>query len=425
MVSFQYQFNPKAGKRAKELIENSFKKMKTEKNSHKIGYYLLPQTSKQLLQEIEEFKTTNPYIKKALIKDIVIVGIGGSSLGTKAIYQILKHQQNSKIKLHFLENGDPIEITSTLKKLKKEKTLFVVISKSGTTIETISIFKYILKRFKISLEQKADINRLLAITDNDSALSQFANKYTIKQFHIPKNVGGRFSVLSAVGIVPLGLAGFKIEKLLAGAKKFKNSFFKKQEQHILEKAYFYYKNSKHYPINVVFSYSSLFSYFNQWYVQLWGESLGKIDKLNHKVGLTPIGLVGSIDQHSFLQLIIQGPSNKTVSFIKIKEFHKRTKIPKLKLDYLEKTDFINGYRFNKLLNEQCNATCESLIDENIPVDNITLDCISEENLGILICYYELLTSALGNMFDINTYNQPGVEFGKKKLLNKFQGENKL
>jgi len=425
MVSFQYQFNPKAGKRAKELIENSFKKMKTEKNSHKIGYYLLPQTSKQLLKEIEEFKTTNPYIKKALIKDIVIVGIGGSSLGTKAIYQILKHQQNSKIKLHFLENGDPIEITSTLKKLKKEKTLFVVISKSGTTIETISIFKYILKRFKISLEQKADINRLLAITDNDSALSQFANKYTIKQFHIPKNVGGRFSVLSAVGIVPLGLAGFKIEKLLAGAKKFKNSFFKKQEQHILEKAYFYYKNSKHYPINVVFSYSSLFSYFNQWYVQLWGESLGKIDKLNHKVGLTPIGLVGSIDQHSFLQLIIQGPSNKTVSFIKIKEFHKRTKIPKLKLDYLEKTDFINGYRFNKLLNEQCNATCESLIDENIPVDNITLDCISEENLGILICYYELLTSALGNMFDINTYNQPGVEFGKKKLLNKFQGENKL
>jgi len=425
MVSFQYQFNPKAGKRAKELIENSFKKMKTEKNSHKIGYYLLPQTSKQLLQEIEEFKTTNPYIKKASIKDIVIVGIGGSSLGTKAIYQILKHQQNSKIKLHFLENGDPIEITSTLKKLKKEKTLFVVISKSGTTIETISIFKYILKRFKISLEQKADINRLLAITDNDSALSQFANKYTIKQFHIPKNVGGRFSVLSAVGIVPLGLAGFKIEKLLAGAKKFKNSFFKKQEQHILEKAYFYYKNSKHYPINVVFSYSSLFSYFNQWYVQLWGESLGKIDKLNHKVGLTPIGLVGSIDQHSFLQLIIQGPSNKTVSFIKIKEFHKRTKIPKLKLDYLEKTDFINGYRFNKLLNEQCNATCESLIDENIPVDNITLDCISEENLGILICYYELLTSALGNMFDINTYNQPGVEFGKKKLLNKFQGENKL
>jgi glucose-6-phosphate isomerase len=322
--------------------------------------------------------------------------------------------------LHFLENCDPIEIATTLKKIKKEKTLFVVISKSGTTIETISLFKYILSKYKIHLEDSKESNRFIVITDKGSALNSFATKYSIQQFFIPSNVGGRFSVLSAVGVVPLSLVGFDVKALLDGAKEFKNSFFKKEQSHLLSKAYSYYKNATKYPMNVIFSYSSLFYYFNQWYVQLWGESLGKKNEVNQKVGLTPIGLVGSVDQHSFLQLIIQGPANKTVTFIGIEDFGKKINVPKMKLDYLQKCDFINGNSFTKLLNEQCNATKESLEEEGVMVDKIVLQKISEKNIGTLICYFELLTSAMGKLLHINTYDQPGVEFGKIKLVKKFE-----
>jgi glucose-6-phosphate isomerase len=417
MLFFQDHFELQVDDKVQNKIKKVFKQMQQEKDSNKVGYYKLAKKAKKTLEELDAFKKSNELLAQNKIKNIVVMGIGGSSLGTKAIYELLKLKQKTKIKLHFLENVDPLEVTNKTKHLKKENTLFIVISKSGTTIETISILKYVLKRFKIDL--KEDRQRLIAITDKGSSLSKFAKKYKVQQFNIPLNVGGRFSVLSAVGLVPLSLVGFDVKQLIEGSKKFIDSFFDHQETHLLKKAYFYYKYSKQYPINALFSYSTYLSYFNSWYVQLWGESLGKIDNHNHKVGLTPVGLVGSIDQHSFLQLIMQGPENKTVTFIKIDNFEKTIKIPKKSYEFLEKTDFINGHSFNELINEEANATMQSIIEQDIPVDCIILNKLAEENIGALISYYELLTSATGKFFHINTYNQPGVEFGKKKLVEKF------
>jgi glucose-6-phosphate isomerase len=309
-----------------------------------------------------------------------------------------------------------------LKNIKKTSTIFIVISKSGTTIETTSIFKYIISRYKIKLNSK-DTKRLITITDKNSPLWQFSSKYDIPSFSIPKNVGGRFSVLSAVGLVPLAILGYDIKSIEKGAAAFEKSFFLKKEMHLLEKAYFYYKQGKNKPINVLFSYSSCFNYFNQWYVQLWGESLGKFNKTHQKVGLTPIGLVGSIDQHSFLQLVMQGPEDKTLTFIKIEDFGNKKKIPDIKLDNLTGINYINGHSFNELINAQCMATMESTCEAGIPADLITVNSLNEENLGALIYYYELLTSCVGVMFNINTYDQPGVEFGKKKLVKKFVKES--
>jgi len=417
MIHFKQNFKQQLTADDTKKIDEVFLNLKEEKDSDKIGYYKLYETSKKILKETKEYKKNNKYLKNKKIHNIVIIGIGGSTLGTKAVYELLKLKQKSSINIIFLENVDPLDISSKTKDIKKTNSLFVVISKSGSTIETISIFKYILEKFKLDL--KKDNKRLIAITDKGSNLSKLATKNKIRQFNIPINVGGRFSVLSAVGVVPLVLAGYRVEKLLKGSKEFIESFFTQKEDHLLEKAYFYFKNKDTYSINTLFSYSTYFSYFNDWYVQLWGESLGKIDNLNTKVGLTPVGLVGSIDQHSFLQLIIQGIENKTVSFIQIKDFEKNIKIPKMNIDFLEKTDFVNGYNFDKLLNEECNATVESLIDENIATDVMVLDKLSENNIGILISYYEILTSAIGAFLSINTYDQPGVEFGKKKLVSKF------
>lgn len=419
MLHFEHKFDAKIGKRAEEKIEEVFKAMQKERNSGKIGYYDLPQNGFDLLKEVEDYKKKNSLLKENSIRDVVVIGIGGSSLGTKAVYELLKDQVKTKKRLYFLENVDPLDITRTLKKINKNKALFIVISKSGSTIETTSIFKYIMEKYKFSFKNKEDMKKFIAITDKGSALSMLADKNGIKQFNIPLNVGGRFSVLSAVGIVPLSLVDIDIKGVLKGAKEFVDSFFEAKENNLLDKAYFYSKSAKNFPINVMFTYSSLFNYFNQWYVQLWAESLGKINKFGENVGLTPIHLIGSVDQHSFLQLIIQGPKNKTVTIIKIEDFKKPVKVPKLSLDFLEKVDYINGHKFNKLINAECEATYETIVDENIPADCISLDKITAENIGSLILYYELLTSAVGQFLEINTYDQPGVEFGKIKLVKKF------
>lgn len=174
---------------------------------------------------------------------------------------------------------------------------------------------------------------------------------------------------------------------------------------------------------MLFSYGNFFEDFTKWFIQLWAESLGKIDKDGHSVGLTPVAHIGSIDQHSFLQLIIQGPKDKTVTFIKVKNFENDLKIPNISLKYLEKTNYVNAYSFNDLINAECDATKESMVDRGIPVDMIILEKIDENSIGQLIMYFELLTSYAGVLFGVNTYNQPGVEFGKRILKEKFVSKN--
>ena len=360
--------------------------------------------------EIEEFA------KSVDKKQIVIVGIGGSSLGTYAIYQFLKMKYNFSKELIFLESTDPILLLERVSKIDMDNALFIVISKSGTTVETVSIFKYLLSNKELSKDD------FIFITDNDSPLENFANHYNLRVFNIPKSVGGRFSVLSAVGLLPLAILGCDIKKLLLVAAKIRDSFFLKKEFYelLLKKASFYAKQSNHYNINCIFSYSEIFRGFNDWYVQLWGESLGK--RQNHSrlnVGLTPVGLIGPTDQHSFLQLIVEGKRDKSVTFIKIKDFENHLEIPKTKLKYLEKLDGINGVKFCELINMQADSIIESLLALNeIPVDVLVLEKVDEENIGKLIFYYELLTSLTGSMLDVNVYNQPGVEEGKTILKKK-------
>lgn len=421
MLRFEKKFNPKIGKKAKLFCETTFEKLKTEKDSGQVGYYSLPDNTKPLINDIIKYKKNHQGLQNNKIKNLVVIGIGGSSLGTKAIDAILGFKKTSDINLIFLENGDPLNIAANLKEVSKKDTIFIVISKSGTTIETTSIFKYILKRYKIDL-QTNDMKNIIAITDENSPLFLFAKTYKIKTFTIPKNVGGRFSVLSAVGLVPLSIIGYDIKKLIDGAASFEKDFFNRKHDHLLNKAYYYFKQGKNKPINVLFSYGSSFDYFNRWYVQLWGESLGKFDKTFKKVGLTPIGLVGSVDQHSFLQLVMQGPEDKTITFLKIDDFESDIKVPDIKLENITGVNFINNHTFGELINAQCMATYESVSEAGIPTDMITINKLSVDNLGSLIYYYELLTSTVGIMFGINTYDQPGVEFGKKKLVKKMTKE---
>lgn len=382
-----------------------FDKIVQEKKS--IGYYDLP---------FVETKDIKEFAKTVTQKDIVIVGIGGSSLGTYAIHNFLQHKENSK-KLHFLESTDPIDLKRRIDKIDLKDALFLIVSKSGTTIETISILKYLCSITKI------DKNNTICITEEKSKLDQFAKTHKMKTFVIPKNVGGRFSVFSNVGLVPLAIMGLDIDALLDGCKTIYKSFFEKGEYFTttMEKARFLVENKNRFNINVVFSYSSLLEGFNKWYVQLWGESLGKININGTKQALTPVGLLGPVDQHSFLQLIVEGKRDKTVTFIKIEEFENAITIPDISLAGLEELDYINKISFQDLINKQADATIQAIKNiQDIPCDLITIEAQNEYSIGKLMYSYELLTSVVGSFVQINTYDQPGVEEGKIILKKSLQ-----
>lgn len=393
-MKYQDNFNPTMSN--KHVFEEILK----EKESAEIGYYDL------VNQDTRAFKEFASGVKQ---KNIVVIGIGGSTLGTYAIYKFLKHSKKLEKHLFFLETTDPIDIESKLELCDLSDTLFIVISKSGTTVETISIFKYINSLIP------CDANNTVVITENDSKLHTFAQAHNIKSFDVPKNVGGRFSVFSAVGLVPLAIVGIDIDALLAGAREIHDSFFE-QTQHykkIMKKGRFFVEYKNKYNINVVFTYSSRMEGFNKWYIQLWGESLGKIDINDTNQGLTPVGITGPIDQHSFLQLIMEGKRDKTLTVVKVEEFYNHLKIPDITLKGLEELDYLHGLEFSKLINLQADATIEAINNiKDIPCDVLIIDSISEQSIASLMYEYELLTSVCAKFMYIDAYNQPGVEAGK-------------
>ena len=374
-----------------------------------IGYYNL------VFQEISFYQE---YAKTVKQKHIVVVGIGGSTLGTYAIYKFLKHSKELEKRLFFLETTDPIDIQSKLENVDLEDALFIVISKSGTTVETIAIFKYLHTLVKI------DKTNCVVVTEDDSKLNSYAQQHEIKRFTIPKNVGGRFSVFSAVGLLPLSIVGINIESLLQGAKSIHDGFFYDKNgtrERLLKKARFFTEYKNRFNINVIFSYSSRLEGFNKWYIQLWGESLGKVDINNTRQGLTPIGIIGPIDQHSFLQLIVEGRRDKTVTVVKVENFDNDLKIPAVELEGLEELNYLNDRKFSDLINMQADATIEAINNlADIPCDVITIDGVCESAIASLMYEYELLTSLCAKFMYIDAYNQPGVEGGKIILKEKLK-----
>jgi glucose-6-phosphate isomerase len=389
-----------------ESNETIFDKIKEESNT--IGYYNLP------LQDTTDIKD---FAKTVSQKHIAVIGIGGSTLGTYAIYNFLNRSNTYKKTLHFFESTDPTDIKSHLNEIDINDTLFIVISKSGTTIETISIFKY------LSSLVKMDSSNCVIVSETKSKLTSFANKHSMKTFEIPENVGGRFSVFTPVGLLPLAIIGVDIDLLIKGARSIRDRFFDKKDYYdmLLEKARFIVENKDKYNINVLFSYSSSLEGFNKWYIQLWGESLGKINRNGKKEALTPIGLIGPVDQHSFLQLIAQGKRDKTVTFIKVEDFQDDTVIPADTIDGFDDLEYIDNLQFSKLIDEQANATIKAIEDlGDIPCDTITIRKQDEYNIAQLMFSFQILTSVVGKFLQINTYDQPGVEAGKIILKDKLK-----
>ncbi len=337
---------------------------------------------------------------------IAVLGIGGSALGTICLKQALGHLYKPS-KLHVLDNIDPALIAELDDVIDYRKTLFIVISKSGGTPETVS--QYFYYRKKCDDKGLAAKNHFVFITGRKGLLRETSEKEGIKTFDIPENVGGRFSVLTSVGLLPAALIGIDIEALLEGARKMRESFLNKDfEKNLparLAAIQYMHSFTEKRNINVIMPYSERLIRFADWYRQLLAESIGK----KKDVGLTPVKALGVTDQHSQTQLYMDGPNDKLFIFIKVENLGPNLEIPVLD----ESVNYLKGVTFDKLMHTEMEGTIQALKHNERSSVTITVPEVNEKTLGELFMLFEGATAFLGEFYKINAFDQPGVELSKK------------
>ncbi|MCS7281506.1 MAG: glucose-6-phosphate isomerase [Desulfobacterota bacterium] len=358
--------------------------------------------------ELYEMKQKADEIKNGQIEDILLLGIGGSALGAYAIFNALLspyHNYLKKPRYWILDNIDPLTIKTVAELLNKEKTILIVISKSGETPETLTQFMFF---FKL-LEDLPDLkNRIVVITDKKrGSLKRIADEERLFTLSVPEDVGGRFSVLSPVGMFPSLLLGLDVESILLGAKKMaehiKGSNGEKNIG-LLLCALLYLMDKKGKKIHVMMPYCDRLYGFSEWFRQLEAESLGKDGK-----GPTPLLARGVTDQHSQLQLYVGGPKDKFLIFI----FAPSIDLPiPMSFPYVDELNYLSGRTFGQLFLSEFKATKLSASEAGVPVLEIDLDNVSCETIGALFYLFEMAIVLFGELLGINPFDQPGVEKGK-------------
>jgi glucose-6-phosphate isomerase len=362
-------------------------------------------------------------------KNLVLIGIGGSSLGPRALFRALRHpfhnflpNREEGMNLFFLENVDPDTFRATFDVIDEKDTAFVVITKSGSTVETMSQFLIIRDRLIKKLGENGYRERMIAITDPQKGTLREIIRYDrLCSLPIPENIGGRFSVFSPVGTFPAACCGIDVSKLLSGAREMNEEILNSDVDNdpALKFASLMYIARTHYNRNIliVMPYKDSLLDTAEWFQQLWAESLGKERDRDGNIvntGSTPVRALGVIDQHSQLQLYIEGPQDKVVMIIGVKEFNNTVEVPPA-LENFPDVSYIGNHSLNEILKIEEDATLQSLINARRPAFSIELERVDEANLGALMLFFEFATAYSGSLYNINAFDQPGVEHGKKIL----------
>jgi glucose-6-phosphate isomerase len=384
------------------------------RNKNKLGYDFLnlPDDS-VLLRKIKKFVTEQ---KRNKWENIIVLGIGGSALGAIAIRDALLPAFNQKPRLIVLDNIEPKYTADLFDDLNLSKTLFVVISKSGTTTEPMVLYglakERLMKKFPKNYQK-----HFVFITDpKKGLLRKIAKKENITTFDIPPKVGGRFSVLSSVGLVPAALVGVDINGLLKGAHLMREAIKVKHPEKnpalLLASAQYLLNHKKGKSITVMMPYSNALFKVGDWYRQLLAESIGK----NKDTGPTPVNALGTTDQHSQLQLYVEGPNNKLIIFLRIL---KHISDPKLGDVLPKEIGYLNNKKMSIILDAAYTGTAESLAKHQTPNLTIEIPKVDAKNLGALFMLFEFQVALLGLLYKVDAFSQPGVEHSKqitKKLL---------
>ncbi|MCD4831950.1 MAG: glucose-6-phosphate isomerase [Anaerohalosphaeraceae bacterium] len=403
-------------------VEPIVERIEAQRKAGEIKYRDLPYKT----DTVEQVKKAAQSVDDC--ENFVVLGIGGSALGNIALQTSLNpymynldSAQRKGPRIFVMDNVDPVQMGSFFSWIsdKLDKTVFNVISKSGRTAETASQFLTVSEMLKKRLGAGAVKEHLIATTDaNSGTLRAIADDMGLRNLEVPDGVGGRFSVLSAVGLLSAAVAGIDIDELLAGAAQMDSkvsqaSFYQNPAAINAAVNWHYYNNAKR--ISVMMPYSYALKDLADWYRQLWAESLGKAKDLTGReifVGPTPVKALGATDQHSQVQLYREGPNDKLFTLLEVKEFGADVTIGS-EPEVAPELGYLAGAKMSKLLNSERIGTEYALLKSGRPCLTVAFDEVSPYTIGQFIYLYEATTSIAGELFGINTYDQPAVELGKE------------
>jgi glucose-6-phosphate isomerase len=412
-IKFQYQTKADTNHNtfSAEFLLGMLGKFKATIDDEKYGFFHLTSDHAQ----IEKVRTVYDKFKDR--DTFVQVGIGGSALGPQMLIDSL--QKDFSKTFLFMDNVDSDYLFHQLQQIKDPtKALFYIVSKSGGTAETISTFA-ILRSWLVDhgIKEEDFKNYFVFCTDPIKGdLREMANEEGFTTLEVPGNVGGRFSVLTAVGLLPALFAGIDIGALYKGANELKVELLKEDIDHnpLLQTAAHLDYLNKEFGINqtIIMPYSSKLRTLAFWFVQLWAESLGKFKKDNsgESVGYTPVPAYGATDQHSQMQLFMEGPRDKCLFMLEV-----CSKEHDFTLDNnVEKSSFkkLKKYSLNQLLEAELNGTLQALKENERDFIHLQLPKNDEESMGAMILFFESLTALMGHYLLVDPFDQPGVEKGK-------------
>lgn len=403
--------------------ERAVRAMEEKRQAGQMDWRDLPYQSEEILKDILQYVSE----VKDQVEAFVVLGIGGSALGPIAVQQAINHPFYNELprekrggypRFYVADNVDPERLSALFDVIDVTKCLFNCISKSGSTSETMSQFMIIKEMLEERLPKEEVKNHIVCTTDAEKGnLVKIAKEEGYRMFVVPAGVGGRFSELTPVGLLPAAMCGIDIRALLAGAaemdRRSKEPNWQKNPA-FLYGALHYLAMRQGKNISVMMPYADSLKYIADWYAQLWAESLGKrYDNEGHEVfaGQTPVKALGVTDQHSQVQLYTEGPFDKVVVLLGVEEYKTTLTIPKLYQD-IPSLGFLGGVTQNQLIQTEQMATEYALLKSGRPNLTITLPRVNEFMLGQLLYFFEVATAFTGELLQINAFDQPGVEEGK-------------
>lgn len=400
-------------------FRDAYKGVTALRDNQTIGFFELPDDA-ELTQQAIDFAAR----AKEKYDDVVILGIGGSALGPIALRTALcqsgwnmlsSEARDGYPRLHVLDNIDPVTIDALLGRLALDRTLFIVTSKSGGTAETMSQFLIAHDRV---VQAKLDVSHhFVFVTDpKGGALRPLAHSLKVPALDIPPNIGGRYSVLTPVGTLPAALVGIDVAALMRGAGEMAarcgTDDLTKNPAGVFGTLLYLSDTAHGRVIDVLMPYSDPLRDFAAWFVQLWAESLGKHVKDGSSVGSTPLPALGATDQHSQVQLFMEGPANKVIAFIAVKEHGADLQMPHGFKDVNELA-YLGGHSLAELINIEQQATAGALAKRGRANLTIHIDKVDAWHVGGLMMLFEAATAYAGQLYGVNAFNQPGVELGKQ------------
>lgn len=405
-----------------DQLKTAAQSMISKRAEGKMDWRDLPHNQDDIVEDI--LKTASEI--QANFDSFVVLGIGGSALGPIAVQQALNHmhynelskeQRGGRPSFYVIDNVDPERIQALFDIIDVEKSMFNVITKSGSTSETMAQLLIVWEMLKERLGEGYK-DHIIATTDSEKGnLIKIARKHSLKTYYIPRGVGGRFSELTPVGLLPAAVCGIDIKEMLAGAAYMDEicnteDVYKNPAYMAATLQYLAMRAGKN--ISVMMPYADSLKYMADWYAQLWAESLGKRYNLKGEevyAGQTPVKALGVTDQHSQVQLYTEGPFDKVITFLGVGSYRTSMDIPK-GFEDIPAVSFLGGHTLNELISAEQTATEYALLKAERLNRTITLPEVNAFTVGQLLYFMEVETAFAGELLGINTFDQPGVEEGK-------------